>query len=213
MISLRGLLAFVALMSFAALGGLTLFGLSSAAAAPSLSCHGKPATVIGSNGNDTYYDLEDAGSPNAPLKNHDVVVLGGGRDTVLLSGEATSLTICGGSGNDRLIVYGADFGRDYFYGQSGNDSLGNGADPDELQPQAWLTLSGGPGKDSLNGSYLRDHLLGNGGDDIAKGGEGSDLIEMGSGDDWAKGQEGKDRIDGGTGRDHCMAEVKRRCEA
>lgn len=213
MTSLRGSVTFVVLMSAAALGGLTLLGLDSARASLEASCHGQPATVVGSNRNDSFLDQETSDGPNSPLRNHDVVVLGGGRDTVYLSGEATSLTICGGSGNDRLIVYGANFGKDYFYGQSGDDTLGNGAHPDELQPKTWLTLSGGPGRDALYGSYLKDRLFGNGGDDIAEGGEGPDLIEMGSGDDLAKGQEGKDRIDGGTGDDRCMAEVMRRCEA
>lgn len=211
MITLRGFVTVVALMS-AAPGGLTLFGLGIASASPGASCHGQPATVVGSNRSDTYLDQEDSDNPNPRLRNHDVVVLGGGRDTVYLSGEATSLTICGGSGNDRLIVNGANFGKDYFYGQSGDDTLGNGADPDELQPKAWMTLSGGPGRDALYGSFLRDRLLGDGGNDIAEGGEGPDRFGMGSGDDRADGQEGKDEIDGGTGNDRCRAEIKRRCE-
>jgi Ca2+-binding RTX toxin-like protein len=92
-------------------------------------------------------------------------------------------------------------------------------------------LSGGSGKDDLEGTIGRDLLLGGrgldelrgeNGDDVLRGGGGNDQLLGGKGRDSLHGQAGRDqlyggqspdRADGGPGRkDLCRAERELRCE-
>jgi len=76
------------------------------------SCNGKPATVVGTLGNDVLI-----GTPA-----NDVIVALGGNDSI--AGHGGNDTICGGNGNDTL--YGGN-GDDWLSGDGGADTLnGNG---------------------------------------------------------------------------------------
>jgi Ca2+-binding RTX toxin-like protein len=77
--------------------------------APPPTCKGKPATVVGTSGNDV----------RKGTSGKDVMVGLGGNDK--LSGLAGSDTICGGSGKDTLL------------GQKGNDTLKGGPGKDKLK--------------------------------------------------------------------------------
>ncbi len=93
-------------------------------AAPPPTCKGKPATIVGTSGNDV----------RKGTSGKDVMVGLGGNDK--LSGLAGSDTICGGSGKDTLL---GQKGKDTLYGQTGKDTLKGGPGKDKLK--------GGPGKD------------------------------------------------------------------
>jgi Ca2+-binding RTX toxin-like protein len=99
---------------------LTGVGLSNAGPA----CHGRPATITGTDGADHL-----SGTPAA-----DVIAGLGGNDN--LSGLAGNDSICGGTGKDTLS---GGKGNDKLYGESGNDTLKGGPGNDKLV--------GGPGKD------------------------------------------------------------------
>jgi hypothetical protein len=87
-------------------------------------CKGKPATIVGTNGNDV--------SSGTPAR--DVMVGLGGNDS--LSGLAGNDLICGGKGKDNL---NGGKGKDKLYGQKGKDKLRGKAGKD--------LCVGGPGKD------------------------------------------------------------------
>jgi RTX calcium-binding nonapeptide repeat (4 copies) len=92
--------------------------------APPPTCQGKPATLVGTDGNDAL-----SGTPG-----HDVIAGLGGNDK--LSGLAGNDLICGGAGKDRL---NGGKGNDKLYGKAGKDKLKGGPGKDKLK--------GGPGKD------------------------------------------------------------------
>jgi RTX calcium-binding nonapeptide repeat (4 copies) len=93
-------------------------------AAPAPTCKGKPATIVGTGGNDVRTGTSDK----------DVMVGLGGNDK--LSGLAGNDLICGGAGKDTLK---GGKGNDKLYGGAGKDTLRGGAGKDKLK--------GGPGKD------------------------------------------------------------------
>jgi RTX calcium-binding nonapeptide repeat (4 copies) len=107
-----------------------------AAAGPSPTCKGKPATIVGTSGNDV-----GKGTPGK-----DVMVGLGGNDK--LSGLARSDLICGGAGRDTL---NGGKGSDKLYGKSGKDTLKGGPGKDKLK--------GGPGNDKLKGGPGKDKQL------------------------------------------------------
>lgn len=95
---------------------------------------------------------------------------------------ALPATLCGGSGNDRIMV---DRGAATLYGDgspscpgavpAGDDSLTSGGGAD--------TVDGGAGSDSIDTGDGADTLKGGAGDDVLRGGLGSDTMDGGSGDD------------------------------
>jgi uncharacterized delta-60 repeat protein len=96
-------------------------------------CHGRLATIVGTNRADK---LTGTGRS-------DVIVGLGGNDTI--KGLGAGDVICGGDGND-TIAGGA--GNDWLSGGSGKDRISGGAGND--------TLVGGPGRDKLSGGPGRD---------------------------------------------------------
>ncbi len=92
------------------------------------------------------------------LKNIEIIISGGGNDTI--TGDTANNSIDGGDGNDSL---------------SGGTGIGTGND----------TLIGGAGNDTLDGGDGSDSLDGGVGDDILIGGAGSDTLVGGSGNDTA----------------------------
>jgi RTX calcium-binding nonapeptide repeat (4 copies) len=88
------------------------------------TCKGRPATIVGTSGNDV----------RKGTSGKDVIVGLGGNDR--LSGLAGNDLICGRAGNDTLK---GGKGNDKLYGKAGKDTLKGGPGKDKLE--------GGPGKD------------------------------------------------------------------
>jgi Ca2+-binding RTX toxin-like protein len=140
-----------------------------------LSCKGKVATLVGTNGNDVL-----VGTPG-----EDVVVGLGGKD-IIKTGNGND-TICAGSGSDRVragnsakggfdLVLG-EGGKDKLFGQGGRDRLRGGGGKD--------LIKAGSGRDRLAGQKGNDALRGQGGADKLNGGPGRDLCNGGAGRDTA----------------------------
>jgi len=118
-------------------------------------CNGRPATIVGTSGDDV---LRGTSGP-------DVIVGLGGNDTI--EGLAGADVICGGAGNDIIragwgndVVF-AGTGRDVLRGSNGNDALYGQAGRDDIQ--------GGKGADTLVGGDHLDTLVGGNGNDICWG--------------------------------------------
>jgi Ca2+-binding RTX toxin-like protein len=92
--------------------------------APPPTCRGKPATVVGTSGNDV----------RKGTSGKDVIVGLGGNDK--LSGLAGNDLICGRAGKDTL---NGGKGNDKLYGNAGKDTLNGGPGKDKLK--------GGRGRD------------------------------------------------------------------
>jgi RTX calcium-binding nonapeptide repeat (4 copies) len=106
------------------------------------TCKGKPATIVGTDGNDVRI-----ASPG-----QDVIVGLGGNDK--LSGLAGNDLICGGKGKDKLK---GGPGNDFLSGQKGNDKLNGGPGKDKLSGKKGNdTLKGGGGNDKLKGGAGKD---------------------------------------------------------
>jgi Ca2+-binding RTX toxin-like protein len=154
------------------------------------TCGGLPATIVGTDGNDTRV--------GTPLR--DVVALGGGNDT--FDGQAGDDIVCGGSGKDRLA---GGAGNDRIYGDSGDDYVIEGAGNDRIV--------GGSGRDYLSYFTLSTGIRVSNGTTIDGAGhdltdtetiEGTSVADQmrgGAGADDLHGLTGKDTIDGGAGND------------
>ncbi|MEX2170470.1 MAG: choice-of-anchor Q domain-containing protein, partial [Pirellulales bacterium] len=133
---------------------------------------------------------------------------------------ATSLTIYGWEGDDKIkvnpaveidaILWGGagddtlhgGSGDDYLIGGDGDDRLYGGKGDDELSGEAGDDyLFGGEGIDTLSGGSDADVLFGQEGDDEFSGGDGDDIIYGGSGDDAIHGNADNDQLFGGEGND------------
>ena len=105
-------------------------------------CHGRTATIVGSQAGDRL-----KGTPKA-----DVIAGLGGRDTISALGGND--LVCAGKGSDTVKGGG---GKDKLYGEQGNDRLFGGAGRDQLFGAAGKDrLVGGPGRDKLAGGAGRD---------------------------------------------------------
>ncbi len=142
------------------------------------TCKGKPATHVGTPGDDLIKGT------NGP----DVIAGLGGDDKI--KGFGGKDLICGGDGAD--IIKGANRA-DRLFGENGHDRIFGGAGKDSLR--------GGSGKDKLFGRGNRDDLKGNRGDDKLVGGGGNDILRGNKGNDKLFGQGGKDICKGGAKAD------------
>jgi VCBS repeat-containing protein len=117
-------------------------------------CDGRPATQVGTAGNDT---LGGSGG-------NDVIVGLGGNDTIE-PGSGTDI-VCGGSGRDSVR---AGSGNDTVFGGSGDDLLDGGSGNDRLFGEAGIDrLFGGGDNDALDGGAdSPDRCDGEGGSDTA----------------------------------------------
>jgi hypothetical protein len=106
------------------------------------TCNGKPATIVGTAGDDV---LRGTKLP-------DVIVGLGGNDTI--TGASGNDTICAGPGNDTII---AGNGHDFVDGGSGGDTIIGGFGNDFLH--------GGLGNDQVNGDVGLDNCNGGIGQD------------------------------------------------
>jgi Ca2+-binding RTX toxin-like protein len=107
--------------------------------APEATCGGAPATILGTDGDDTLTGTSAA----------DVVAGLGGNDT--MSGLGGRDVLCGGEGND--VVRGGA-GKDRALGDAGKDRLNGGGGGDRLKGGP------GPGKDTCVGGGGRDRASG-----------------------------------------------------
>jgi hypothetical protein len=89
------------------------------------TCDGRPATIVGTNGNNFIVGTRHADVIVA-LGGHDLV-FGMGGDDVICLGDGKDLAF-GGKGNDRIFGQG---GKDHLFGEKGNDYLDGGADKDD----------------------------------------------------------------------------------
>jgi hypothetical protein len=137
-------------------------------------CHGKPATVVGTPG-------DDRGSRSLlGTRGRDVIV--GGRGDDAINGRGGADLVCAGKGDDRIR---GGRGNDRIYGRGGGDRLRGHAGSDKL--------SGRRGKDRLFGGAGADRLLGGRQNDRLRGGMGRDAQNGGPGVDFcAGGREGND---------------------
>ena len=159
---------------------ITLLSPAHAAPTPSPpSCFGKPATIVGTPGNDT---LVGQGGVS------DVIWGGGGNDTIIggdfygedqIPGSAPDL-LCGGPGDDRVL---GSPGNDKLSGGKGNDRVDgeNGADVEQ----------GNAGRDRVGSGSFADADAAN---DVSRGGPGNDVLLGGWGKDKLYGQGGADQI-------------------
>ena len=143
-----------------------------------LTCGGRRATIVGTNGADRLVGTKGA----------DVIVALGGKDTI--TGGAGDDLICAGSGDDRVDGGG---GADAVYGENGKDRVRGGAGTD--------LLAGGAGNDRLLGQGGRDTARGGAGNDLLDGGAGNDRLLGQAGRDTLLGGSGRDSLNGGAGRD------------
>jgi Ca2+-binding RTX toxin-like protein len=190
-----------------------------AASEARLSCFGKPATLVGTPGDDELFGSSD-----------DVVVGLGGNDR--LSGGI----VCGGAGHDSLSGaeqwvsskldggYGDDIIRgdlgpsDVLLGGAGNDYLTDSNDTDwedEWDPGTDV-MKGGPGNDHIVSTSGLNLVYGNAGDDriydyshvrtVISGGAGNDAMYP-TGDNYGVNPYEPDSVAGDEGVD--IAEVNR----
>ncbi len=212
------------------------------------TCHGRPATIVGTDGDDVIHGTPD----------RDVVWGGPGNDRIygslgndLICGGPGADLIHGGRGNDDLD--GGAGNDDQVYGDLGDDQANGGAGSyDEVGGGLGIdVVNGGPGAyDLVHGDYGFDRMSGGaGGGDIASfatkvaGGKGTGVwaslpahralgdghdelfgfesiegsalrdtlignkqvnqLDGGAGDDHIRGGGGADVVDGGQGSDRC----------
>lgn len=103
---------------------------------PTVFCKGKPATLIGTSGNDVLTGTSGR-DVVAALSGNDVVTALGGNDLVCAGGGRDKVN--GGGGKDRILGQG---GNDRLRGAGGRDTLRGGGGNDKC--------NGGPGRDKGN---------------------------------------------------------------
>ena len=125
-------------------------------------CHGRRATIVGTNGNDVIH-----GTPE-----RDVIWGGPGDDDI--NGSLGNDLICGGGGND--LIHGGR-GNDELYGEAGTDRIYGDLGDDKASGGAgeYDEVAGGLGIDTLNG--------GSGSFDLVHGDYGYDRMDGGPGED------------------------------
>ncbi|MGB0099523.1 MAG: calcium-binding protein [Nocardioides sp.] len=215
---------------------LALSAPATAAAPASVpTCQGRPATVIGTPGDDR---LRGTAGP-------DVIVGRGGDDRIrALAGDDL---VCGGRGADDLLggpgadelrggagaVDGSTYTGDVVDGGVGADVLAPGVGPVpqrvrgvqradtvsyrhsrravEVDLEAGTARGQGAdtivgrGRLAVLGSRYDDVLRGSAGPDSLDGGRGDDQVSGGGGRDWLVADEGADQVDGGRGSDFILA--------
>jgi Ca2+-binding RTX toxin-like protein len=144
-------------IALAALGAIFVFGLAAGEEEETPRCHGRRATIVGTDGNDELH-----GTPS-----RDVIWGGGGDDEIF--GSLGNDLICGGPGDDKVhggrgndIVDGGA-GSDIVVGDLGDDKvMGGSGDGDDVAGSLGIdTLNGGPGDyDLVHGDYGYDRMDG-----------------------------------------------------
>jgi Ca2+-binding RTX toxin-like protein len=139
-------------------------------------------TVNGTNGDDTITLSTDGTNLTASLDGTPV-------QSFALS-SITSVVVNGNSGNDLITI---DPGQNVAWPSSLGVSVSGGPGDD--------TITGGPGPDTLFGGLGNDSIGGGPGDDYIKGAQGDDTLVGGQGNDYLIGSLGNDVLRGGLGDD------------
>jgi Ca2+-binding RTX toxin-like protein len=194
------------------------------------TCAGASVTTIdnitvngGAGGESLTLDLGNGGFVDASGDEVDIALaLGGGADTLTITGTALADNVRFGSDNSvnltadadadltgadtaETITVNAGDGDDTVSG-AGGLGTGSSAFPGTLMLNGGIgkdTLTGGGGADTINGDAGDDAIDGAGGADAAvNGGADNDTVNGGSGNDVAlNGDAGDDTVDGGDGND------------
>lgn len=173
--------------------------------------------LIGTAANDTIYGGSGADTLHGGELGYDRLFGGGGDDILTLNDGGKAH---GGAGNDRITIFHAETNRaSQIFGGAGNDIL--------YAYDGRVTISGGSGRDYINGSGLndqlhgdqgndtlfggagRDTLSGNDGNDELYAGDGNDALHGDAGADWLAGGFGNDTLYGGAGHDGLLGEAGR----
>jgi Ca2+-binding RTX toxin-like protein len=128
---------------------------------------------------------------------------GAGNDRVDASAmkAGVSLTILGGSGNDRLLGGAGD---DILIGGTGNDEIRGGGGNDLIFGSCGNDkIYGGDGDDRLFGGWGNDKIYGGDGNDLLVGGPGHDILKGEAGDDTLVDWHGKQKHSKGHGHNAC----------
>ncbi len=155
-------------------------------------CDGKPATIVGTEGDD---DLRGT--------NGDDVIVGLGGDD-LIKGRGGNDTLCGKGGRDILIGGPGD---DVLWGGKSYDRVGYSLAPTGVTVDMESGVATGWGTDelvsieSVLGSAFDDRLFGTSGRDFLRGGDGDDLLIGRGGPDSLSGDSGNDDLRGNGGQD------------
>ena len=188
-----------------------VLGASAASASTWPSCLGEPATIVGTDGNDTI----------TGTSGDDVIVGLGGDDVISSGGSDEYDLICGGDGNDTILattssglfnldaaVISGDAGDDRIQGSKETFVVADYEDsPEPVNANLGTGTESGWGNDTLfrvtviDGSPSDDVLTGSAGMDGLYGEGGNDTIAGLGGPDYLSGGAGINSIDGGTGRD------------
>jgi Ca2+-binding RTX toxin-like protein len=172
----------------------SLFGQTPAAYAALPTCEDRPATIVGTAGDDSITGTAGA----------DVIVGLGGDDRI--RGEDGDDIICGGNGKD--LLSGGE-GIDSIHGGNGNDDIRLGPNPLKFwtdpesgeEGEIFEWGDGDAGNDTIDGGSGDDEIYGSGGDDRIKGGAGWDNLDGEAGDDVLGGGTEGDNLYGGAGSD------------
>jgi Ca2+-binding RTX toxin-like protein len=200
----------VATAALAATAALVVGVSASAASTPWPTCLGEPATIVGTDGNDTI----------AGTSGDDVIASLGGDDVITSGGSSDTDLICGGDGNDTLM---ATPGGDSFFdwavmsGDAGDDRIQGNEDtftevdyedsPEPVTVDLGAATESGWGNDTLvrvdfvDGSQYNDVLTGSNYFNGLYGNAGDDTISGLGGVDDLGGGAGVNSIDGGSGSD------------
>ncbi len=172
------------------------------------SASSRAVTLSGGDGNDTLIGGAVA----------DVLFGEAGNDQLTGNGGADALLA--GDGIDRLVESGDN---DFTLGSGSLDGAANdtinafeeaeltgGESANTILVTTFVgtvTLNGGGGNDSLEGTSFNDVLDGGEGDDTLKGEDGNDTLDGGPGADNLLGGVGNDLISGGAGNDRLRGEL------
>lgn len=163
---------------------------------------GRPMTLAGTGGNDTYL----VRNPNTVISE----AVGAGLDTVILNtasyimpSNVEDLSTLGFDKRQKYLIYGNEADNRISSDSTGNTEVhgGDGNDLIRGQESGIFVFFGDAGKDTLNGSNLADRLNGGDGNDYLGGGGGGDTLLGGDGADTLNGGPGADRQTGGLGND------------
>ena len=153
-------------------------------------CFGKPATIVGTSGDDILQGTDGA----------DVIV--GLKGSDFIWGHAGRDLICGGRGDDGSYLpsrgvgeLNGGLGSDKISGGRGNDEINGGFIGNPVDdPGPADTLNGNAGDDHIcdNACYQNSYQSVDTGDDRLAGGPGNDIISSTGGDDHQRGGPGND---------------------
>jgi Ca2+-binding RTX toxin-like protein len=195
----------------ATLAAAAVLVVGASASTPWPTCLGEPATIVGTQGNDTI----------TGTSGDDVIAALGGDDMITSGGSSDMDLICAGDGNDTVIVTSSaelfDFGGAVVSGDAGDDRIQAPKDtlvwadyegsPEPVNANLGTGTESGWGNDTLvrvaavDGSPYDDVLTGSAGMNGLYGEGGNDTLSGLGGTDFIGGGPGNDKIDGGAGRD------------